>query len=948
VLLAGLLPAVAQAAPKPVSAVGAADKAAKGDELADYDSRTAVNADAKSAAVTTKAAGVAALRVAAADKPASAVRKLRDALGIQGVVDIDKATGTPREVAKLDGFLTGASKLKPEAITRAYLKAHSDVFGLSAAAVDALKLRQNYVDITGTQHLSFQQTVAAVPVFGNGVKANLTKDGKLISIMGSPIASLPAGTGTAKLTADQARAAAVGNVFGTSKAKVTKRAADATRTTTFSDAGSAKLVMFQTAAGPKLAWQTIAVDEGYIHVIDAQTGTVLFRQSTVDNDTAKVYPNYPGAPVGGSRETVSLAKWLPLNSPKLAGNVAHVYSDVNDDNVANPSEELAPASKGNWNFPWTDFSAQVGGVCSAAYKCSWDPSVPYSWQTDRAAAMVQMYYFLGIWHDHLKAGPIGFTRTAGNFEAVDDDAVQGQAFDGADTAGGLPDANHMDNANMNTPPDGTPPTMQMYLFEDPYVASHSADDPSIIFHEYTHGLSNRLVVDADGVSTLGSIEAGAMGEAWSDWYAMSYLVDQGLEKDTSTIGDVQEAQYTAAGSEFRTESLDCTVGAVSASCPGTAAAGPGGYTYGDYGKISGGGTEVHADGEIWSQTLWDLRKAIGSTQSQSLVTRAMELSPANPSYLDERNSILQADLVVNGGKYQKAIWKVFAHRGMGYFAGAVNGDDPSPVEDFSLPPAANTPRGSLTGTVTDSNTAAPVVGTTVEFGGHSSGFADNWTATTGTDGKYTISGILPGTYPKVAASGAGYDPQVQTLSIGARVNTVNWALRRDWAAASGGSTIVSFDEPDYTDFGCGPINLIDQSQGAGWGSDAELTGATGTSVNPKAVVIKLPAKVTVSELTINPSNTCGDSGSASTGDFKVETSADGTTWTLGAQGHFTPAQRTVNSVPLAAGSGTGIQYVRYTMLSTQVADLGGTCPGNYSGCNFMDSTELGVYGVPTA
>jgi hypothetical protein len=949
VLLAGLLPAAAQAAPKPVSAVGAAKPAAKGDELANYDSRTAINAAATSPAVTTKAAGVAALRVAAADKPASAARKLRDALGIQGIVDIDKATGTPSEVAKLDGFLTAASKAKPEKIARAYLKAHTDVFGLSAAAVDALKLRQNYRDISGTHHLSFEQTVGGVAVFGNGVKVNVTEDGKLISVLGSPLASLPATTGTAALTADQARAAAVADVYGTSKAKVTKRATDATRTTTFSDQGNAKLVMFQTATGAKLAWQTVSVDEGYIHVIDAQTGAVLFRQSTSASDNASVYPNYPGAPVGGSRETVSLNKWLPRNSPKLAGNVAHVYSDVNDDNVANPSEELAPKSKGNWQFPWTDFTAQVGGVCSAAYKCSWDPSVPYSWQTNRAAAMVQMYYFLGVWHDHLKAGPIGFTRAAGNFEAVDDDAVQGQAFDGADTAAGLPDPNHEDNANMNTFPDGTPPIMQMYLFSDPYVASHSADDPSIIFHEYTHGLSNRLVVDADGVSTLGGVQAGAMGEAWSDWYAMSYLVDQGLEKDTATIGDVQEAQYTAAGSEFRSESLDCTVGAVSDFCPGTPAAGPGGYTYGDYGKIYAGGPEVHADGEIWAQTLWDLRKAIGSKQSQSLVTRAMELSPANPSYLDERNSILQADLVVNGGKYTKAIWKVFAHRGMGFFAGAISGDDASPVEDFSLPPAANTPRGSLTGKVTDSATAAAVAGATVQFGGHASGFADNWVATTGADGTYTISGILPGTYPKVSAAGAGYDPSVQTVSVGARATTFNWSLRRDWAASSGGGSVVDFNGEDFTSSGCAPAYMIDQSQGNGWVSDVVHTSTTDTTaIAPRYIVIKLPKAVDISDLTVNPSTNCGLGGSASTGDYRVETSADGTTWNLGSQGHFTTTQRVPNSLALAAGSTTNVQYVRYWMLGTQTPDLGGTCPGNYSGCDYVASTELGVYGTPVS
>jgi extracellular elastinolytic metalloproteinase len=956
VLLAGLLPAAADAAPKPARAVGASDPTTKGEDLANYDSRTAVNADLTSPAVSTKATGLAARRVAAAEKPASPARKLRDSLGIQGIVDIDNATGTPRRVARLDGFLTAASKRKPETIARDYVKAHADVFGLSADAVAKLSLRQDYVDIEKTHHLSFQQTVDGVPVFGNGLKAHVAKDGRLIQIDGSPVASLPASPGTAKLTAEKARATAVANVFGDSKATVTKRATDATRTTTFSDQGNAKLVMFQTATGPKLAWQTISVDEGYVHVIDAQTATVLYRKSTVEKDNGLAWPNYPGATSGGQQQVVDLGKLgLPANSPKLAGNVAHVYTDVNDDNVANPSEEVAPAAKRSWQYPFTDFSATVGSGCTAAYQCSWDPAVPYSWEKNRGENAVQMYYFLGTYHDHLKAGPIGFTRAAGNFEAVDDDAVQGQAMDGADTANGLPDANHVDNANMNTLPDGIPPVMQMYLFPDPtdptdpFIASNSGDEADIVYHEYTHGLSNRLVVDADGVSTLNSQQARSMGEAWSDWYASDFLVNSGFSKDTKADGEVQIGKYVAGGGPFRSEAVDCSVGSASAACPGTAAAGPGGYTYGDFGKIYAGGPEVHGDGEIWLQTIWDLRKAIGSKKAESLVTRAMELSPADPSFLDERNSILQADLVVNGGKLQKTIWQVFAHRGMGYFAGAVSGDDTTPIEDFSTPPAANTPKGSLTGKVTDSATTAGVSGATVEFGGHASGFADNYTATTAADGTYTISGILPGTYPKVSASGAGYDPIVQTVSVGARVNTLNWALRRDWAAAGGGGTVVDFDGPDYTAYGCGPISLIDQSQGQGWGSDAVPTGGAGTTtVEPRFIVIKLPSAVDVAELTINPSNTCGDSGSASTGDFKVETSPDGTTWTLGAQGHFTPAQRAVNTVPLAAGSGTHVQYVRYTMMSTQVADLGGTCPGSYSGCLYMDSSELGVYGAPAA
>ena len=80
------------------------------------------------------------------------------------------------------------------------------------------------------------------------------------------------------------------------------------------------------------------------------------------------------------------------------------------------------------------------------------------------------------------------------------------ALDGAATAAtAARTRNHIDNANMYTPPDGTPPTMQMYLWhlpgatdaQEPCVPASGANDASILYHEYTHGLSNRLVVDAD-------------------------------------------------------------------------------------------------------------------------------------------------------------------------------------------------------------------------------------------------------------------------------------------------------------------------------------------------------------------------------------------------------------------------------------------------------------------
>ena len=929
-LIAGALQGSAQAAPV-ADTKGAVDR--QPHRMADYDSRTSLGAAAA-------AQSNAALRRAIVAAPtATAVNTLRDQLGVQGIVDIDPNTGTPRRVARIDGFLTAATKKKPADVALGYVAAHADVFGLDAAALAGLTLRQDYVDLVGTHHLSFVQTADGIRVFGNGLKAHVAKDGRLISVDGSPVKSLPVTAGSATVTAEGARAAAVKNVFGSSTAKVTGTGTGATRKTTFSDGGNAELVWFQGAGGLRLGWQTISVDEGYVHVVDAASGQILYRRSTVDADSGSVFYNYPGAPKGGTQRSISLTKWLPNNSPRLAGNVAHVYSDVNDDDVANPAEEVAPSAPRQFNFPFTDFTATVGGKCSAAYQCSWDPKTPYSWQTNRAQNAVQMYYFLGNYHDHLAAAPIGFTRSAGNFEAVDGDAVQGQSDDGADTANGLPDTDHDNNANMNTPPDGIPPVMQMYLFlpSTRFIAGNSGDDSSVVYHEYTHGLSNRLVVDADGNSTLGDVQAGSMGEAWGDWYGLDFLVNEGLEKDDPAAYDMMVGKYVDGGGTIRSEPTDCTVGAPATSCPGTAGAGSGGYTYGDFGRISAVGPEVHADGEIWGQTLWDLRKVIGSKQTESLVARAMELSPANPSYLDERNSILQADLVVNGGKLQKKIWQVFAKRGMGYFAASVDGDDAQPAEDFSMPPAADTPRGTLTGTVTDADTGATVAGLTVGFGGHASGFAGDLAATTAADGTYTISGIIPGTYAKVFARGNGYDPVVKTLSIPSHPVVQNWAVRKDWAASGGGGSVVSFTGPDYTSFGCGPAKLIDQSQASGWGSD----------VGGQQIVLHLSAAVDVAQVLINPSATCGDDETASTGGYRVETSPDGATWTEAAAGTFPGGTVTPTAVPLTAGA-TGVAYVRFSMLTTQGQDAG-LCPEGqppaFSGCVFQDSTELAVYGA---
>jgi extracellular elastinolytic metalloproteinase len=911
--------------------------------------------DARTAGIAGRVLRARATTLAAS--PSIAVTKLGHQLGLQGAISIDPLTGTPRMVGRLDGFLTGPSAAPASAVALGYVSGHPKVFKLSPRSMAGLRLVRNYVDVAGTHHLGWAQTLHGIPLFGNGLQASVARDGRLINVTGSPVSDLGDVSGSPSLSAAGALAAARADV-GLARAPHLQ---------------SAKLVLFQTLSGTRLAWQTVVMSSpAYLHVIDAQTGRVLFRKSLTDDANGSVFDYWPGAPLGGTQHVVDFTApgWLPAaREHRLQGNNTHVYTDVNDDNVPQSSEEVSAASDHSWNFPFQPFDTPAGGPpCVPQFLCSWNPDLANSWRANRRQNATQVFYYVNNFHDHLASSPIGFTAAAGNFqqqnppgEGLGHDAVQAQPDDGANLVGGLPDGGHVDNANMSTPPDGTPPIMQMYLFHepntgnlDPFLASNGGDEADVVYHEYTHGLSNRLVVDANGVSTLNGAQPGAMGEAWSDWYAMDFLNNLGFQPDPKGSGDVLVGRYVGENANLiRTQPLDCAVGAPASRCPGTPDVGSGGYTYGDFGKIIGQ-PEVHADGEIWGETLWDLRRALGSSMTENLVTRAMELSPANPSYLDMRNAILQADQVVNGGNAHDTIWKVFAHRGMGYFAASIDGNDLHPIADTHLPPGPGTPKGSFRGKVVDIQTGDPIAGAAVFFGGHASGFPGaDLSDTTGGKGRFEIDGIFAGTYHDVVAFSDGYDRVAITQTISgssAAATTHNFQLVRDWASALKGGTITSFSGPDFTQFGCGPINAIDQSQGAGWGSTSDLSPTGRQTANtPKFIVLELPVAIDISTFGVDPSNTCGDSPSASTGDFKIETSTDGTTYQVAASGTFTPSDLgKVNTVTPASGTTAGVRFVRFTMINPQVFQISGaSCPGPFSGCDFMDMSELEVYGSPS-
>jgi len=861
----------------------------------------------------------------------AAQASLLGGLGFHGVVDVDRLTGTPRVVARLDGFLTGPGEGGAEAVALGYVRAHADAFGFDTGDLAALRLTRAYTDVAGTTHLRWVQTYDGIPALDNGLAASVTTDGRLVNVLGSPHREL----GIAIVAPDLSAAAALGRSLRDAGAKLAPprllgRGGAPTRDTRFAGGHRAGLVLFTGPRGVRLAWRVLAhakPTQVFDYVVDAETGEVLRRSNLVDFAAeGRVFDYYPGAAAGGTAALQSLDGWLAPGATTLTGPNVHAYLDVNSDDVA---EEVSPSSTPpggpTWDYPRTAVTYGSGN-CPAS-GCSWNHTVTDSWQQNQNQSATQLFYYANTFHDHLADDPmIGFGEAAGNFEGAD--PVLAETHDGADGpgAGGLPDVNHLNNANMFTPPDGFSPRMQMYLFAPPgFPAVNGADDAAIVYHEYTHGLSSRLVTDASGFQALNSAQAGAMGEGWSDWYAMDYLVESGFAPDAAADGDVILDRYVG---NVRRQGLDCPVGPPSVDCPA------GGYTYGDFAQIAGS-PQVHADGEIWAQTLWDLRAAVGVPAARSLVTRAMELSPPEPSFLDMRNAILQAD-TVGGGTFRSLIWQVFANRGMGYFASTVDSADTAPVEDSTLPPAAGGPTGSLGGIVTDLDSGSPVAGARVGVAGHDSGFAGGLGADTGAAGDYAISGLAAGSYPSVLATKPGYGRQVlNSVPIAAGVRTTrNFTLRRDWAALAGGSTVFGFTGPDYSSSSCGPGAAFDQSLVTGWSTDV--------AGGPKSVTVQLPGPVDIIDFAIDPGPICGDDDSASLAQFSIATSSDGATFTTSAAGAFNASHNhRLNRVPPSGGT-AGVRFVRLTLHSPQ-----GSTPGS-SGAQYMDVAELEVYGLSPA
>ena len=596
--------------------------------------------------------------VAPSARTASARLALARRLGTQGVVQSDPMTGTLRMVGRLDGFLTGRSVRPARAVAMGFVRANLAAFGLTNADIKTFRLRQDYVDIAGVHHVSWTQSKRGVQVFHNGLRANVTGDGRLLNVTGSPVHGIRVASTVPRISS----AAAIGAA----------RADGGARVAAAQDSDSASLVLFPTGRGARLAWKTFtwpSTQQLNLSVVDAATGAVLYRQSLSSDatGTATAWEFYPSDLVPAGGNTANPVTFPVDDGTRLFGPNAHVWADVKDNNKPDAGEEISAVSGTDWSMPAIlNTSDAPRRDAPRRVRARGTAARPFSWQANHGAER-------GAGHVLPEPVPrppgeraVRVHRRGRQLRRAAD-RVLGQAMDGANSANGLPDQNHFNNANMGTPPDGHSPTMQMYLFHAepgfPLPSVNGGDDAEVVYHEYTHGLSNRLVLYPDGTSGLSNQQGNSMGEGWSDWYAEDFLNNLGFKPDTATVGDVVMGEITFA-ELLRFQAVDCPVGAP----PRTAAAhpmpGPADSRTGTS-ATSPASPRSTPTARSGSETLWQIRQTLGAAVAEALVTRGMELSPPAPSFLDMRNAIIQADLVNFAGANETALWTIFAQSGHG-------------------------------------------------------------------------------------------------------------------------------------------------------------------------------------------------------------------------------------------------------------------------------------------
>ncbi|WP_299624299.1 M36 family metallopeptidase [uncultured Tenacibaculum sp.] len=480
----------------------------------------------------------------------------------------------------------------------------------------------------------------------------------------------------------------------------------------------------------------------------------------------------------------------------------------------------------------------------------------------RDASTTNLFYWNNIMHDVWYQ--YGFDEASGNFQennygkgGAGSDSVNADSQDGSGT----------NNANFGTPPDGSNPRMQMFLWNRTNPGRDGSFDNIIIAHEYGHGISTRLVGGRNS-NVLGGSEQ--MGEGWSDWFGLML---------TMKAGD-QGSDRRGVGTYVLGQGLDGlgirpTVYSTDRSLNDT--------DYADIGSLA----RPHGVGYAFATILWDMTWLLidqegfdpdfyngtgGNNIAMALVIEGLKNTAANPGFVSGRDGILQADQDLYGGQYSCLIWKAFAERGVGEGANENNNGGSNGQTDQTV---------SFTNPCDGGNPTPTDCTTTVNTFPYSESFEtnDGWTQVTGDDGNWVrdANGTPSnGTGPSTGADGNFYmfleaSTNGSTGQIGSNATAILLSPCYDLTTLT--SATFSFSNHMFGT-SVGSLRLEASTDGSTWTSIWNQSGNQGDQWN--AVNVNLASYLGESSVRLRFVGTTGTSWSSDIAIDAISLSAGGT------------------------------------------------------------------------
>ncbi|KAI9592126.1 peptidase M36 [Syncephalis fuscata] len=290
-----------------------------------------------------------------------------------------------------------------------------------------------------------------------------------------------------------------------------------------------------------------------------------------------------------------------------------------------------------------------------------------------------MFYAINSMHDI--AFRYGFNEEAGNFQNKNfNKAGKGKAKDAVYAV--AQDALGSNGAMFMSKPDGQAPYMSVWTWQTTSPGRDGALVNDLVVHEYTHGISDRLIGGASTPNCLSTQEAKGLSEGWSDFFAawMQMKASDNHDKITA-IASYLGANDRPYSYSIHKERNPLTFGMANLADP----------------------MKRYVVGTIWGtmlyQIYWVFVDALkftdkretpdatkGNTRVFQLIIDSLAVTPCNPTFIQARDAILQSEKNNNSkDSFYCKLWAVFAFRGLGHSAGYDSNG--KPIEKFDVHPS---------------------------------------------------------------------------------------------------------------------------------------------------------------------------------------------------------------------------------------------------------------------